>query len=137
MEATNDAGTAGAESEPAQVAPFIRGFGIKVRKIGNGPVRVPRNRTIRLARVTCVSGGCEITKAQVRVRVRKRLFNGQARYPDRILGEGELAVVRIVVPPRAYRTIGRRGARIASLFLRVDAEEGSRLTRAVRIGLRR
>ena len=137
VEATNDAGAAEAVSAGVEVEPVKRGFGVQVQKIGTGPVRVPRNRTIRLARITCESGGCTVRKAQVRVRVRKRLFNGRALFPTRTLAEGERAVVRIVIPARAARGLSRRGVRIASLFLRVDAGDGSRLTRAVRIGLRR
>ncbi len=137
VEATNDAGAAEAVSTGVEVDPVKRGFGVRVQKIGTGPVLVPGNRTIRLARITCESGGCTVGKAQVRVRVRKRLFNGRALFPTGTLAEGERAVVRIVIPPRAARGLSRRGARIASLFLRVDAEDGSRLTRAVRIALRR
>ena len=137
VEASNDAGAAEAESDALRVAPVVRGFGIKVEKLAEGPVRVPRNRTVRKARVTCVTGGCEIRKADVRIRVRKRLYDGRAIYPARTLSEGESAVVEVVVPRRAYRTLGRRGARMSSLYLNVTAEDGSKLNRAVRIGLRR
>ena len=136
VEATNDAGSTEAVSPAVKVAPVVRGFGIQVRKLARGPVRVPRDRTIRLARITCVSGGCEVNRTEVRVRIRQRLFEGRALHPEGPIGEGESITVRIVIPSRAYRILGDRGARMASLNMRIDAEDGSRLARTVRIGLR-
>lgn len=137
VSASNQAGDSEAASESVAVSPVRNGFGIKVEKLAEGPVPVPSNRRISKAKVTCTGGDCEITKAEVTIRVRQRLFAGTARYPKRSLSTGESAIVGVVVPRVAYRRLGDRGVRLSSLYLQVESVNNSRLVRSVRVALRR
>ena len=111
--------------------------GVRVTKLGRGVYRVPGDRNIRMARVSCLIGSCEIESAKVRFAARRKSFSGRAVVPDRTLSAGESVVISSFVPKRALRRLGRAKTGVASLVVEADSSNQTSVLRGVRIGLRR
>ena len=114
------------------------GTGVRVRKWQQGVNPVGKSRKIRIARVKCVEGTCDIQNAKLSFSARRKVFDGVARVGRTSLEAGEITYVTTVVPRSVYQRLGANKSGLASLLVRVvDPTEQTRVVRGVKVGLRR
>jgi predicted outer membrane repeat protein len=112
--------------------------GIRVRKWQDGVNPVTGTRRIRIARVKCLVGTCDIQSATVSFSARRKVFQGTALVGRPSLQAGQITYVTTVVPRAVYSRLRSRKSGLASLLVRVvDPSDQTRVVRGVKVGLRR
>ena len=108
-----------------------------IKRPGKTPVRVRGNRVIKVAKVKCREGTCQIKKVQVRFNIANRVFNGVGRFQKKI-GEGRFAIVKTTMKKRLCRKLKRgRVSGTVTAVVTANSSNGSRNRQAIRTGLKR
>ncbi len=79
-----------------------------VRATSESRIRVPANRVIRGAKVEGVQGNCEIRKVQVRYKIGNRVFDGGARFQNKLMA-GQSRVIETTMASRLIRKLATNG----------------------------
>lgn len=133
--ATNAYGTASSGSEPVFVK--TNRFNVSVQKIKTGPFIVPASRVVYLGQLTCLYRSCEVSRANVRIRVGRRVFVGKAIYPKGSIQPNKKVRLSIEVPVQVIRFLKKRPAPIAVLSVAVQNASGAKLYKSIQAAIRR
>lgn len=130
---TGPTGTDGPQPGPGLAMPTIK-------KVGNGTLRVGKDRRVAVVRVTCpAAAACRVTGASARVQSeRGGRGKAQIQYPGELPAGGR-GIVKVRLPKRVYKGLakGRKSGK-AVIGLTVETDEGARLKRlGTRLPLKR
>ena len=110
---------------------------MRFSKITKRTIKVPSSRLIKAVKVKCRGGDCRIRRATARYILGGKAFSGKAIFQASPFASGSSAVIKVKVPKRVYRRLGKKKSGTMNISVLATSSNGTRNQNTLRNGLRR